>query len=276
MKKLASTFPNMILSLGIICIVSGAALAWVDSLTSEALSLSKQMKLEAALSKVIADYDNNPVEEAAFYPTLTGDSLRIYPATKEGELTSVAVESYSTKGFSGNIRVLAGFDANGILLNYSVLEQAETPGLGSKMEKWFRSDKNKQSVLGKNLSKGKLKVNKDGGEIDAITAATISSRAFLDAINHAYEAFAAMHKLEIDTSTSATETDAVYEATTKSDIKKPAASPTGQKAEIASTTDGITEATTTTPTTETDGTTEATTQEETESTTINESDNETK
>ena len=72
----------------------------------------------------------------------------------------------------------------------AVLQHAETPGLGAKMQEWFRADKNKQSVLGRNLADGELKVSKDGGDVDAITAATITSRAFLNAVNRAYSAFA--------------------------------------------------------------------------------------
>jgi electron transport complex protein RnfG len=58
------------------------------------------------------------------------------------------------------------------------------------MQEWFRTDKNKQSVLGRSLANGELKVSKDGGDVDAITAATISSRAFLNAVNRAYSAYA--------------------------------------------------------------------------------------
>ncbi len=92
------------------------------------------------------------------------------------------------KGFGGEIRVIVGFDTEGKLLNYSVLQHAETPGLGAKMQEWFRTDKNRQSVLGRNLSDGELKVTKDGGDVDAITASTITSRAFLNAVNRAYSA----------------------------------------------------------------------------------------
>ena len=204
MKKLTSTLPNMLLSLSVICIAAGAALASVNNLTTETIALSKQQKFESDLSKVISGFDNNPATESLLYPTFSGDSLRIYPAKKGGESIGAAIESNSTKGFSGNIRVLVGFDQNGKLLNYSVLEQTETPGLGTKMEEWFRSDKNNRSVLGKELAQGALKVRKDGGEIDGITAATISSQAFLDAINRAYEAFSAMRGWQTDSNTSAT------------------------------------------------------------------------
>ena len=112
------------------------------------------------------------------------------PDCKGGEFVGAAVESNTKKGFSGEIKVIVGFDKEGKLLNYSVLQHAETPGLGAKMQEWFSTDKNKQSVLGRSLSAGPLKVTKDGGNVDAITAATITSRAFLDAVNRAYSAFA--------------------------------------------------------------------------------------
>ena len=89
---------------------------------------------------------------------------------------------------------------DGKILNYSVLQHAETPGLGAKMQEWFRADKNKQSVLGRTIPDGGLKVTKDGGDVDAITAATISSRASR-CVNRAYSAFAGVDGLTGATST---------------------------------------------------------------------------
>ena len=93
------------------------------------------------------------------------------------------------KGFGGAVKVMIGIDANGEITGVKVTEHSETPGLGAKMQEWFRADKNHQSVLGRKLADGELKVSKDGGDVDAITAATISSRAFLNAVNRAYSAF---------------------------------------------------------------------------------------
>ncbi|HOI49127.1 MAG TPA: FMN-binding protein, partial [Prolixibacteraceae bacterium] len=69
-------------------------------------------------------------------------------------------------------------------------EHKETPGLGSKMDVWFNNaDKPGQNVIGKSPATTKFSVSKDGGDIDAITASTITSRAFLDALVRAYAAF---------------------------------------------------------------------------------------
>ena len=189
MEKLKSTLPNMLLSLTGICVVAGAILAGVNQMTTEPIAASKAASLEAAIKAVTPEFDNKPAEESYMAATYDGDSLRIYPAKKGDELVGVAVESSTKKGFGGEIKVVVGFDPDGKLINYSVQKHSETPGLGAKMQEWFRTDKNKQSVIGRTLTEDGLKVSKDGGDVDAITAATISSRAFLDAINRAYSAY---------------------------------------------------------------------------------------
>lgn len=179
----------MLLSLTIICVSAGAILAAVNGFTSGPIALSKAAALETAIKEVTPGFDNNPLADAYSAVTSDGDSLIIYPATKDGQPVGVAVESNTMQGFSGEIRVIVGFDTEGTIVNYSVLQHAETPGLGSKMQEWFRTDKNNQSVIGRSLANGNLSVTKDGGEVDAITASTITSRAFLNAINRAYSAY---------------------------------------------------------------------------------------
>lgn len=190
MAKLKSTLPNMFLSLTIICVVAGAILAGVNMMTMEPIAASKAATLEKAIQDVTPAFDNKPTEEAYMAVTGDGDSLKIYPAKKDGKFVGAAVESNTMKGFSGEIKVIVGFDVEGKLLNYAVLQHAETPGLGAKMQEWFRMEGKNQNVLGRSLANGELKVTKDGGDVDAITAATISSRAFLNAVNRAYSAFA--------------------------------------------------------------------------------------
>ena len=189
MEKLKSTLPNMLLSLTLISAIAAAILAGVYMLTEQPIAASKAATLQNAIRAVVPEFDNTPTDEAFMAATPEGDSLKIYPAKKGGQLVGAAVESNTQKGFSGEIKVIVGFDAEGKLYNYSVLQHAETPGLGSKMQEWFRTEGTDRSVLGSDLSQGPLQVKKDGGTVDAITAATISSRAFLDAINRAYSAF---------------------------------------------------------------------------------------
>ena len=111
---------------------------------------------------------------------------------KDGRLNGAAVETSSNNGFAGEITVMAGFNADGSVRDYRVLKQAETPGLGSKMEMWFRDPAGARSVIGKNPETTPFYVTKDKeqhGAIDGITAATISSRAFLESMRNAYDAY---------------------------------------------------------------------------------------
>ena len=187
MAKLKSTFKNMFLSLFVISLVVAVLLAQVNKMTAKPIAAAKAQKLENAIKEVVPEFDNNPVEEAYKMATPAGDSLLVYPAKKGDEVVGFAVNTYSNNGFSGNIQLMVGFDTGDKVVNYAVLSHAETPGLGSKMNAWFRDTaKPNQAVIGRNLSEGNLSVSKDGGQIDAITASTITSRAFLEAINKAY------------------------------------------------------------------------------------------
>ena len=186
MKKLESTLTNMLLVLTGVTVVSVALLAWVNELTKEPIAQANAKALSDAVNLVVPGFDNNPIAEKKMQE-VDGVQYAVYPATKGGEYIGAAVEA-SAMGFGGELKVLVGFDAEGKLYNYSVLQHAETPGLGSKMQEWFRTEGTDRSVLGSDLSQGPLQVKKDGGTVDAITAATISSRAFLDAINRAYSA----------------------------------------------------------------------------------------
>lgn len=178
----------MLVVLTVITVITGALLGYVYNITKEPIALSKKLKQETAVKDVAPEFDNAPIDEQ-YTVTVNDLELKVFPAKKEGKLVGAAVESKTKKGFGGEISVMVGFNADGTIRNYRVLSHAETPGLGSKMEEWFRGEKGDQSVLGKNPASDNLTVKKDGGSVDAITAATISSRAFLDAIANAYAAY---------------------------------------------------------------------------------------
>ena len=190
MAKLESNFKNMFLSLFTICLVVAALLAQVNKMTAKPIAEAKAMKLVNAIREVVPPFDNDPVAEAYKMPDGQGDSLTVYPAKKGDEIVGFAVNSSSKNGFGGNIQIMVGFDTENKIVNYSVLQHSETPGLGSKMTQWFKdTTKPNQSIIGRDLSAGQLKVSKDGGNIDAITASTITSRAFLEAVNKAYAVY---------------------------------------------------------------------------------------
>jgi Na+-translocating ferredoxin:NAD+ oxidoreductase subunit G len=182
MAKTESTFKNMVLSLTLISLGASACLGFVYVMTKEPIERSILNKKLDAIRQVVPEFDNNPYEEMFRLPTGQGDSLDIFPAKKDGNIIAYAVNTFSKTGFSGKISLMAGFKTDGTIINISVLEQKETPGLGAKMtESSFKDQFND-----KNPSRFMLKVGKDGGEVDAITAATISSRAFCDAVQRAY------------------------------------------------------------------------------------------
>ncbi|HOV70666.1 MAG TPA: RnfABCDGE type electron transport complex subunit G [Dysgonamonadaceae bacterium] len=191
MAKLKSTFKNMFLSLFTICFVVAVLLAQVNKITAKPIAEAKAKKLENAIREVVPPFDNDPVAEAYKIPDGAGDSLTVYPAKKGDEWVGFAVTSYSNNAFGGNIQIIVGFDKDNRIVNYSVLSHAETPGLGAKVVQWFKdTSKPGQCIIGRDLSKEKLSVTKDGGNVDAITASTITSRAFLEAVNKAYAAYA--------------------------------------------------------------------------------------
>lgn len=200
MKKAKSSLRNMVLSLGVITVLSAILSGGIYVITKDIISESDNKAQIMAISEVAPEFDNNPLKEQFVYTANAGtkDSVDIvvYPARKKGVLVGAAVKSVTKNGFSGDIEIMCGFGQDGTVCEYKVLKHSETAGLGSKMQEWFRMEKGNRSVIGLNPSKDVLKVKKDGGDVDAITAATISSRAFLDAFNDAYKAFCKMQKAE--------------------------------------------------------------------------------
>ena len=189
MSKLKLSFKIVFLSLVIICAISGVVFAGINRLTKDSIEQTEKAKLENVIREIIPGFDNNPIAEMYKIALTQNDTAIIYPAKKGENIIGVAVETQTMKGYNGEIRILTGLDNNGKVLNYKVLHHTETDGFGDKMDTWFKTEKDNQNIIGKNLSQQTLKLSKDGGEIDAITTATISSRAFLDAVNKSYAAY---------------------------------------------------------------------------------------
>ncbi len=177
-----SSLRNMILSLTGLTIFAGGALAAVNLLTAEPIAESQSRILADAMQAVLPPFDNDIASGAVSTP----EGLTLYPATFNGSPAGMAVETYSDNGFSGRFNIIVGFDAEGAVTGYRVLSHSETPGLGAKMDTWFCSEGTSHDIKG---TGDMLAVRADGGDIDAITGATITSRAFLEAVNKAREAF---------------------------------------------------------------------------------------
>jgi electron transport complex protein RnfG len=188
MKKLESNFKNMVLVLSSITLFAALILSSLYSVTKEPIAKSKLAKEQNAIKEVLPPYDHFDANAIIVQDGV--ETMKVYKAyDKKNTFVGAAVETTSNNGFSGNIDIMVGFDNEGVIINYKVLEQHETPGLGTKMVDWFKMEIKNQSIIGKNAGTANLSVTKSGGEIDAITAATISSKAFLFAVRNAYYAY---------------------------------------------------------------------------------------
>ncbi len=171
----------MLLVLTLIAVIAGGALAMVNSVTAPQIEKINQENLAAGIKAVMGSDDiqvAEPQEVEGFTSYAVCDA--------QGNSLGCAVTS-STNGFGGELKVLVGFDNAGNILGYTVLQTAETPGLGAKAADWFQKGQ-KGDIIGKSPAEP-LTVSKDGGQVDAITASTITSRAFLKAVNNAYNAY---------------------------------------------------------------------------------------
>lgn len=202
MKKLESSITNMVLVLVGVALITGGILAYVNHITEAPIKLQAEKTLADGIKAVMVGVQLSVAENDTIKQTIKGkEAVFVIHKTVDSNKQDlgVAVES-TTGGFGGDLKVLVGFDKDGNILGYTILQHAETPGLGAKADKWFQKD-GKGSIIGKNPNKDNLTVKKDGGDIDAITASTITSRAFLLAVTQAYNAYKSGH---VDANTSAT------------------------------------------------------------------------
>ena len=183
-----SSFVNMTVCLLAICLVCSGLLAAVYALTAEPIAAAAAAKNEAAIKEVLPETAVKIEEErtvefegASYAYNLAYDEL--------GNVVGCAI-NVAPVGFGGPIAIKVGFDVNGVIWNTKVLSQAETPGLGAKCVEPAFSDQFK----GFDASAKKLAVKKDGGDVDAITASTITSRAYADGLALAVKVFDAIGK----------------------------------------------------------------------------------
>ena len=221
MKKLESSLKNMLLVLTLVSAVAAFLLAYVNNVTSSTIAKINEEALSAGIKSVL----NIGADEEIAVTEKDVDGFIVYEVTREAshhghgkghgkstqnEWIGTAVKSTDKSGFGGDIEVLVGFNEEGKILGYEVLKHAETPGLGARAGEWFRTATSGEvkevgvlskiffgkpdpagshNIIGRDIAQGELKVTKDGGDIDAITASTITSRAFLNAVNNAYKVF---------------------------------------------------------------------------------------
>jgi electron transport complex protein RnfG len=204
MSKKENILLKLTVALTCIAVVSAVALSVVYLATKEPIAEIKREKSNAAKIAVLPGFDESSGVLIAKKIMIDGlkDSLTITFAYMNDELFGAAVATHTNLAFSGRFDIMVGFDKEGNILNTAVLSHAETPGLGDKIDR--KKGLFPVQFIGKNMYSANLKVKKDGGEIDAITAATITSRAFSDAVNNAWKAYQVALKnadFEIDNKT---------------------------------------------------------------------------
>jgi electron transport complex protein RnfG len=183
MKKLQSTWYNMVCVLTAISLVAGVALASVNEMTKGPIQELKEKSEQTAIAQVLGGGD--VMVQHIDTVVINENNFVVMNAGEKG----VAVKAVDPQNasFGGGLTIMVGISPAGEVLGYSVLETHETPGLGAKAAQWFQKGE-KGDIIGRKLADGELVVSKDGGDVDAITASTITSRAFLRAVNAAYAA----------------------------------------------------------------------------------------
>lgn len=188
----------MVLCLLGITLVCSAAVGYIYKITVEPIARAKADNIKAALSQVLPTFDQSTSQSVE----VDAMPITVHTATADGTTVGYAVETMTKSGFSGEFRLMVGFNPDGTVYGIKVLEHSETPGLGSKM-----TDEGNPLLLsfqGKSPASMSLKVKKDGGDVDALTAATISSRAYVDAVARAYNALIQATGWEADAVSGAT------------------------------------------------------------------------
>lgn len=185
-QPLKSNLFNMAAVLVIVCALSALTLAYVHKKTEAPIKAVKDNLELRAITEIIPEgFDNNPFAEKTYITTSDHKRLTMYPVRRDGKITALVIKSYTDKGFGGRMEIMVGIMLDGCISGYKLIDHKETPGLGTKVaDEAFAGQ-----FRGINPDRTDLRVKKDGGDIDAVTAATISSRAVIDAIRRAYDAY---------------------------------------------------------------------------------------
>lgn len=191
MKKLKSSITNMVVVLTSVSLIAASLLAWVNKVTVGPIRQQAINEINDGIKSVVGENDLKVAKTDTFALNDNGTEYKYIihnVETTSGKPIGAAIES-TVMGFGGELKILVGLSTDFKVLGYKILQSSETPGLGQKADKWFQKD-GKGNIIGRQMSIDKaLKVSKDGGNVDGITSSTITSRAFLEAVNHAYEAY---------------------------------------------------------------------------------------
>jgi len=187
MKKKPSTLKNMVIALTLVGCGAALSVGLVNTITEEPIAQARQARLEAAIRTVLPDFDH--LEEPRIQEIEADGrkgNLMFYRAYKNDRYVGTAIATFTNRGFKGLIQLMVGFLPDGTINNIDVVRHRETPGLGDRIELRFPWPRQFQGMHPDNVN---LRLRQDGGDIDAITAATITARAYLEAVRLAFDNF---------------------------------------------------------------------------------------
>lgn len=178
---------RLVLVLTLICAVAAGVLSMVDGFTQPRIAARAEEALKQALSFSLPGTERFEPDRSALDAVkgITPGVTEIYRGFNGQELTGF-VFVVGAAGYSSTIQQMVGINFNGEVQRVIVLSQAETPGLGTKVAEAEFID---QPAIRQGKAGQPLAVDRDGGNVQAATGATISSRAAVRGINQALEAF---------------------------------------------------------------------------------------
>lgn len=204
MQELIASIRHNAVGLSLFALVTAGAIAVTQVLTADRIDHNIRMAQAKALNEIVPanQYDNDlltdglPIDKR-FNQQLLGplpEDAMIYRARTQGNIHTVIIPAVAPDGYTMEIGLLVGITATGEIAGVRITSHRETPGLGDKVDV-----KKSDWVLdfnGKSLSNPDAEqwaVQRDGGDFDQFTGATITPRAVVKAVKHALKFFE-LHK----------------------------------------------------------------------------------
>lgn len=177
---------RMVLVLALLCGTSGFVLSYLKTLTAPVIEEQVLTFVQGpALTRIFPDADNSPIADRKIFTLEDGSTITVFPAIKGGQLYGVALEGYG-QGYGGALGVMVGFHAESeTLVGVAMTNMKETPGIGTLVA---------EPVFTRQFAgmDEPVALTKNGGQVDALSGATISSTGVVDAVQNAVNIFQAL------------------------------------------------------------------------------------
>ena len=175
---------RMVVVLSLICGLSGMTLAGLRQATR--VRIEEQVLTyvqEPVLLEVLGDHDNDPVKDRRSFGLDDGEVLTVFPVREDGRLTGVAFETFG-QGYGGDIGVITVFDlGSDSILAICMTTMKETPGVGDRVAGLDFTGQYSRHAL------ANVALTSQGGDINAVAGATISSTGAATAVGKAVKLY---------------------------------------------------------------------------------------